>query len=55
MVLLLLAVLGVGMAAGAALVIVGTVALGPFFWVPYVFVYAALRASGVQFRRRAIS
>ena len=55
MALLLLAVLGVGLAAGSALVIVGTVALGPFFWVPYVLAYALLRASGVSFRRPTVS
>lgn len=55
MLLLLLAVLGLGLAAGAALIVAGTVALGPFFWVPYLLVYLVLRVSGLRFRRRSLT
>lgn len=37
----------VGVAASIALVVVCTIALGPFFWVPYLVVYLLLRASGL--------
>ena len=55
MMLLLLPVLGLAIAAGAALVVAGSVALGPFFWVPYLLIYLVLRASGFGGRHRLAS
>lgn len=37
----------IGIAAGVILVILGTLMLGPFFWVPYVLIWALLRVSGL--------
>lgn len=38
---------GVGSLLGFAIAIAATIALGPFFWVPYALLYLLLRGSGL--------